>query len=92
MILRCSLFTLLVASSTAFLSSSPKTYNVQQTSLKSHLSEGDAVLLVGPGFLQLNIAKAAKAAGLRPIIVAPQKKIDNFSQFLNDGDLIQDAT
>lgn len=57
----------------------------------NQLSEGDAVLLIGPGFLQLNIAKAAKAAGLNPIIVAPQKNIDSFVQYANDKDLINDA-
>ena len=87
-----TLLSLVVASATAFLASPPKFYNIRQTSLYSNLSPGDAVLLVGPGFLQLNIAKAAKAAGLRPVIVAPQKKIDNFAQFVNDADLIKDAT
>lgn len=67
------------------------------TSLKAStddnsLNPGDAVLLVGPGFLQLNIAKAAKAAGLRPIIVAPQQKIDSFAQYVNDAEIIRDAT
>jgi len=56
------------------------------------LAPGDPVLLVGPGFLQLNVAKAAKAAGLKPVIVAPQKNIDNFGQYVNDDDLIRDAT
>lgn len=56
------------------------------------LNPGDAVLLIGPGFLQLNIAKAAKAAGLNPIIVAPQNKIENFVKYTNDEDLIRDAT
>lgn len=60
-------------------------------SSSSKLSKGDAVLLIGPGFLQLNIAKAAKAAGLNPIIVAPQQKIDGFVQYVNDPDLIRDA-
>jgi len=58
----------------------------------SCLAPGDAVLLVGPGFLQLNVAKAAKAAGLRPVIVAPQQKIDSFAKFVRDDDLIKDAT
>ena len=56
------------------------------------LKPGDAVFLVGPGLLQLNIAKAAKAAGLRPVIVAPQKSIEAFSNYVNDDDLIRDAT
>jgi len=61
-------------------------------SSSSQLVEGDAVLLIGPGFLQLNVAKAAKAAGLKPIIVAPQKNIEKFVQYVNDADLIRDAT
>jgi len=56
------------------------------------LSPGDAVLLVGPGFLQLNTAKAAKAAGLRPVIVAPKKNIEAFSSYINDDELIRDST
>ena len=84
---------LLVASSAnAFVPSHLKTNRNWDSTLHGSLSKGDAVLLVGPGFLQLNIAKAAKAAGLRPVIVAPQKKIDNFSQFVNDDELIKDAT
>lgn len=55
------------------------------------LEVGEAVLLIGPGFLQLNIAKAAKAAGLNPIIVAPQEKIDAFVKYANDDELMKDA-
>ena len=55
------------------------------------LNAGDAVLLIGPGFLQLNVAKAAKAAGLNPIIVAPQQKIDSFVKYVNDEEIINNA-
>merc|ERR1712071_177575 len=53
--------------------------------------KGDRVLLVGPGFLQLNIAKALKEAGLIPMIIAPQTKIDNFAQFVNDDSIMKEA-
>lgn len=52
------------------------------------LKKGDRVLLIGPGFLQLNIAKAAKASGLIPMIVAPQKKIESFKEYVNDDELM----
>ena len=83
---------LIASSANAFVPSPLKSTRNWDSSLHSSLSKGDAVLLVGPGFLQLNIAKVAKAAGLRPVIVAPQKKIENFAQFVNDDDLIKDAT
>lgn len=90
---------LLCPSSTAFVQPGLKNNHYHRsssalsaTATASSLSKNDAVLLLGPGFLQLNIAKAAKAAGLRPVIVAPQQKIDSFSQYLNDDDLIRDAT
>jgi len=51
------------------------------------LSPGDRVLLIGPGFLQLNIAKAAKAVGLLPMIIAPQKRLDSFKDFVNDDEI-----
>ena len=83
---------LAASSANAFVTHSLKGYSNLHSSLHGSLSEGDAVLLLGPGFLQLNIAKAAKAKGLRPVIVAPQKKIESFKQFVNDNDLIEDAT
>ena len=46
------------------------------------------VLLIGPGFLQLVIAKhmIASQSGLRPIVVAPQTKLDNyFKSFVKTG-------
>jgi len=55
------------------------------------LSAGDRVLLIGPGFLQLNVAKAAKAAGLIPMIVAPQKKLETFKRFINDDEIMSNA-
>lgn len=42
------------------------------------LKPGDPVLLVGPGFLQLVLAKHLSHAGLRPIVVAQQSKLDSF--------------
>lgn len=49
-------------------------------------------MLIGPGFLQLVVAKTCKAAGLRPLIVAPQKKLDTFSTLINDDDIMKDGT
>lgn len=62
------------------------------TILKMALSKGDRVLLIGPGFLQLNIAKAAKAAGLKPMIIADKKKLETFESYVNDAELMSDAT
>jgi len=79
----------------AFASVGRPTYRPSTTIRNSNsdaLSPGDAVLLVGPGFLQLNTAKAAKAAGLRPVIVAPKKSIEAFSTYINDDELIRDST
>jgi hypothetical protein len=42
------------------------------------LQPGDPILLVGPGFLQLVLARHLAQAGFKPIIVAPQKKLDSF--------------
>jgi hypothetical protein len=47
-------------------------------SASNYLEPGDPVMLVGPGFLQLVMAKHLKRAGLKPIVVAPQKKLDSF--------------
>jgi hypothetical protein len=50
------------------------------------LKKGDPVLLVGPGFLQLVLAKHLARSGLKPIVIAPQKKLDNyFKSFLKNG-------
>ena len=79
-----------LTTSSAFI---PATKNRVSTDLFAgqSVSENAKILLIGPGFLQLNIAKAAKKAGLRPIIIAPQKKLDTFAQYLNDDALLQDA-
>mmetsp|Transcript_21769 Transcript_21769/g.32537 ORF Transcript_21769/g.32537 Transcript_21769/m.32537 type:complete len:363 (-) Transcript_21769:38-1126(-) len=88
---------LLQGSGAAFTSSKTKsTGRLSSTSLFANealtAGSGAKVLLVGPSFLQLNIAKAAKKAGLRPIIIAPQKKIDSFAQYINDDEIISDAS
>jgi hypothetical protein len=57
------------------------------------LEPGDPVMLVGPGFLQLVLAKHCKMAGLRPIVVAPQKKLDSFFEnLLIDNEIEADST
>lgn len=61
------------------------------SSTKDYLEPGDRVLLLGPGFLQLVIAKALKAAGLVPMIVAPQKKLESFSRFVGDDEIMAEA-
>lgn len=59
----------------------------------NYLEPGDPVMLVGPGFLQLVIAKHMKAAGLKPIVCAPQKKLDSFFEnLLIDEELKKDST
>lgn len=51
------------------------------------IEAGDPVLLVGPGFQQLVLAKHMARAGLKPIVVAPQTKLDSFFRsFLKTGD------
>jgi len=62
------------------------------TSLQMALSEGDRIMLIGPGFLQLNVAKAAKAAGLRPMVIADKKKLETFRKYTNDDALMDDST
>ena len=59
------------------------------TSLKAsdRLEQGDPVLLVGPGLTQLVLAKHLARAGLKPIVVAPQTKLDSFfKNLLKTGD------
>lgn len=63
----------------------------ESTTPPKYLTPGDRVLLIGPGFLQLNIAKAAKAAGLIPMIIAPQKKLDTFAEFVKDEEIMKEA-
>lgn len=50
------------------------------------------VLLIGPGFLQLVVARALKAGGtFRPVLIAPQTRLDSFARFLPDEDVLSDA-
>mmetsp|Transcript_37504 Transcript_37504/g.44741 ORF Transcript_37504/g.44741 Transcript_37504/m.44741 type:complete len:373 (-) Transcript_37504:67-1185(-) len=84
--------TTLITAFTTIGNSAFRTSTQLSASDSNALSPGDAVLLVGPGFLQLNTAKAAKAAGLRPVIVAPKKNVEAFSSYINDDDLIRDST
>lgn len=93
----------LVARSTAF--TAPSTTTTTRTSFRStapratadddgaeeYLVPGDRVVLIGPGFLQLNVAKAAKAAGLIPMVIAPQDKLDTFRKFVNDETVMKEA-
>jgi hypothetical protein len=59
----------------------------------NYLEAGDPVMLIGPGFFQLVLAKHMKAAGLKPIVVAPQKKLDSFFENLCiDKELQKDST
>ena len=56
-------------------------------SATDRLEEGDPVLLVGPGFLQLVLAKHLARAGLKPIVVASQSQLDSFfKNLLKTGD------
>jgi len=56
-------------------------------SATDRLEAGDPVLLVGPGFQQLVLAKHMARAGLKPIVVASQTKLDSFfKSFLKTGD------
>ncbi len=91
-----SLFSLLVASAEAFVppnvaSRASFSTSALEAAASAQLNKGDAVLLIGPGFLQLNVAKAAKAAGLNPIIVAPQQKIESFVKYVNDDEIMNNA-
>ena len=81
------------AAATASLSVGVGTRRGVQTSLSAGrgVSPGSKVLLIGPGFLQLNIAKAAKKAGLKPIVIAPQRKLDSFAQYINDDEIMSNA-
>mmetsp|Transcript_21045 Transcript_21045/g.31189 ORF Transcript_21045/g.31189 Transcript_21045/m.31189 type:complete len:361 (+) Transcript_21045:76-1158(+) len=62
------------------------------TSLGVALNDGDQVMLIGAGFLQLVLAKTCKAAGLTPLIVAPQTKLDSFKKLVEDDDIMKDGT
>ncbi|KAG7344627.1 hypothetical protein IV203_019042 [Nitzschia inconspicua] len=68
-----------ISSSSSSSSSSAAAASASTTSLSAApLQPGDPVMLVGPGFLQLVLARHLAQAGFRPIIVAPQKKLDSF--------------
>lgn len=90
-------FTLNRPLSTFSSSSKINNINLRQSALsatsstKDYLEPGDRVLLLGPGFLQLVIAKTLKAAGLVPMIVAPQKKLESFSRFVGDDEIMAEA-
>ena len=52
-------------------------------------------MLIGPGFLQLVLAKHMEIAGFKPIIVAPQKKLDSYFENLlvdNNEQIKKDST
>ena len=83
----------LAATSNAFVApsvvKSHASYSLSTTSLAAsdRLEQGDPVLLVGPGFQQLVLAKHLARAGLKPIVVASQTKLNNFfKNFLKTGD------
>jgi len=86
------LILLLLGSSSAFTSSPRYRPNVA-TALSASLSSTAAtqsprtILLIGPSFLQLNVAKLLKSEGHHPIVVAPQKQLDKFATYLNDDSL-----
>jgi len=79
-----------------FISALSSTTNNEATSPLPNdsvaLKPGDVIYLIGPGFLQLVIAKNAKAAGLRPIIIASQDKLDSFAKIVDDESLMKDAS
>ena len=57
------------------------------TNIGNGLQKDDPILLIGPGFLQLDLAKHLARSGLKPIVVAPQKTLDNyFKSFLKSDD------
>ena len=81
----------LAASTDAFVSPSIVRSQIpsSKTSLAAsdRLEQGDPVLLVGPGFQQLVLAKHLARAGIKPIVVASQKQLDNFfKNFIKTGD------
>lgn len=53
-------------------------------------SGGKTILLVGPSFLQLNIAKLLHEKGHFPMIVAPQVQLDNFKKYLYNNTVPED--
>jgi len=88
------LFAIICASGDSFVAKTvhPRT-GVTSLAASNYLEKGDPVLLVGPGFLQLVLAKHMKAAGLKPVVVAPQKKLDSFfATICVDDNLKADST
>lgn len=78
-----------VATTTTTTTTTAKTTTATTTALSAtdRLEEGDPVILVGPGFLQLVLAKHLARAGLKPIVVASQSQLDSFfKNFLKTGD------
>lgn len=70
-----------------------KAMSATELEATNYLEAGDPVMLVGPGFLQLVVAKHLKRAGLKPIICAPQKKLDSFFEnIIPDKELQADST
>jgi len=71
--------------------SAPPQYHHRTVSHHRHaatLNPGDNVMLIGPGFLQLVLAKTCKAAGLTPIIVGPQSKLESFQSLVKDDSIM----
>ena len=98
-----ALLPLLLAATTTSAFVAPSTTSHKQTHEHAHahstatalfsatnddrLEQGDPVLLIGPGFQQLVLAKHLARAGLKPIVVASQTKLDSFfKSFLKTGD------
>eukprot|EP00592_Proboscia_alata_P005880 CAMPEP_0194382140 /NCGR_PEP_ID=MMETSP0174-20130528/58346_1 /TAXON_ID=216777 /ORGANISM="Proboscia alata, Strain PI-D3" /LENGTH=352 /DNA_ID=CAMNT_0039167195 /DNA_START=43 /DNA_END=1101 /DNA_ORIENTATION=- len=81
-------------SSTALAAITLLCYATLTSSLQAPLVPGNKVLLIGPGFLQLNIAKHCLQAGLEPIVVAPQKRLDTAASYINDpsGSILKKAS
>ena len=73
-------------------SSTSSTSTDINTSIGNGLQQDDPILLIGPGFLQLILAKHLARSGLKPIVVAPQKTLDNyFKSFLKTKDVDSDS-
>jgi len=96
-----ALLPLLLAATTTSAFVAPSTTSHKHAHVRAHstttalssaanddrLEQGDPVLLIGPGFQQLVLAKHLARAGLKPIVVASQTKLDSFfKSFLKTGD------
>lgn len=74
-------------SSTTRTAFAPTVSSTTSLAATDRLEEGDPVILVGPGFLQLVLAKHLARAGLKPIVVASQSQLDSFfKNLLKTGD------